>query len=278
MKITFLSDNKTEKAKCIAEWGLSVLVESGGHKLLFDVGASPIFARNAEALGVDLTEVEAVAVSHGHYDHTEGMEAFCVINTSAPIYIHEDAIECDYALGKDGAPDSTNDGIRWSDEFKERIKPRLVLTHDVFRINERMTLVGNVPLLPEYPMTENFVRPAAGAPGQFAADPMDHEQFLVVEEDEDICIISGCSHKGVMSIIKRARDLFPERRIRAFIAGMHLYPLSNSAQQKVVDAICNLDIEYVFPVHCTGINAILMFKKRLGDRCVTASAGEAYEC
>ena len=60
MKITFLSDNKTEKSKCLAEWGLSILVESKGHKLLFDVGASPIFARNAKKLGVELTDVEYV--------------------------------------------------------------------------------------------------------------------------------------------------------------------------------------------------------------------------
>ena len=57
------------------------------HKLLFDVGASPIFARNAKKLGVELTDVEYVAISHGHYDHTDGMEAFCDINQKASIYL-----------------------------------------------------------------------------------------------------------------------------------------------------------------------------------------------
>ena len=76
MKITFLSDNKTENSLCTAEWGLSILIESQGNKVLFDVGASPIFAGNAKNLGIDLADVEAVAISHGHYDHTEVWKAF----------------------------------------------------------------------------------------------------------------------------------------------------------------------------------------------------------
>jgi len=75
MKITFLSDNKTEKAACIAEWGLSILIESKGHKVLLDVGSSGIFARNAKALGIDLSDVEAVAISHGHFDHCGALKA-----------------------------------------------------------------------------------------------------------------------------------------------------------------------------------------------------------
>ncbi len=276
MKITFLSDNKTEKSKCLAEWGLSILVESKGHKLLFDVGASPIFARNAKKLGVELTDVEYVAISHGHYDHTDGMEAFCDINQKASIYIHKDAIDEDYALYDDGSIEDVNYGIRWSEEFKNAVKPRLILTEGVTKINDNMTLVGNVPLLKEYPMTEKFFR--RNLDGSFRDDPMDHEQFLVVEEDEGIYVISGCSHKGVMSIIARVKDLFPNQRILGFIAGMHLYPLSVSEQKKVVDTICNLNLDCVFPVHCTGMESIIMFKERLGDKCIIASAGESYDC
>ena len=89
MKITFLSDNKTEKAACIAEWGLSILVESKGHKVLLDVGSSEIFSRNAKALGIDLADVEALAISHGHFDHTDGMETFAEVNKIAPVYLHK---------------------------------------------------------------------------------------------------------------------------------------------------------------------------------------------
>ena len=102
MKFTFLSDNKTENANCTAEWGLSILIESSGNKVLFDVGASSIFAENAKSLGVDLSDVEAVAISHGHYDHTEGMESFCEINKLALIYMHKEAISPAFGTAADG--------------------------------------------------------------------------------------------------------------------------------------------------------------------------------
>lgn len=275
MKITFLSDNKTENAACTAEWGLSILVESKGRKLLFDVGASGMFADNAAALGIDLREVFAAAVSHGHYDHTDGMETFCSINHDAPIYIHKEALEEEYAYGDDGEVEDINYGIRWSEDFKKQVMPRLILTEGVTEINENMTLVGNIPLLSEYPMTEAFLRKREDG---WVSDPMDHEQFLVVEEERGIHIISGCSHKGVMSIISRARELFSGKQILSFIGGMHLYPLPKEEQKKIVDSICDLGVEWVFPVHCTGMEAIIMFRERLGDRCVIASSGESYDC
>ncbi len=275
MRITFLSDNKTENSKCMAEWGLSILVESKGKKLLFDVGASGIFADNAESLGIDLAKVDAAAISHGHYDHTEGMERFCGLNCDAPIYIHKEAIGESYALDKNGEIEDVDYGIRWSGEFKKSVAPRLILTEGVTKINDNMTLVGNVPLLDEYPMTETFFRRSDDG---WRADPMDHEQFLVVEEERGIYIISGCSHKGVMSIIYRVKELFAGKPIIAFIAGMHLYTLSGEKQREIVNAICGLGVEWVFPVHCTGMEAIIMFKENLGDRCVAASAGKSYEC
>lgn len=275
MKITFLSDNKTEKACCNAEWGLSILIESLGRKALFDVGASPMFAENAKALGIDLKDVSAVAVSHGHYDHTGGMEAFCDVNKEAPIYIHKDAIGESHAMRKNGYIDDTDCGVLWSEGFRKRIKPRLILTEGVTKMNDNMTLVGNIPLLGEYPMTEKFFRREKDG---WRLDPMDHEQFLVVEEERDIYVISGCSHKGVMSIIARVKGLFSDKRVLGFIAGMHLYPLPLDEQEKIVDSVCALGIERVFPVHCTGMEAIMMFRERLGEKCVAASVGESYDC
>lgn len=277
MKFTFLSDNKTENANCTAEWGLSILIESGGNKVLFDVGASPIFADNASKLGIDLSDVEAVAISHGHYDHTEGMESFCEINKLALIYMHKDSISPAFGTAADGHIEDYNCGIRWSKEFIERIKNRTVFTENVVKINENMTLVGNIEPLKEYPMTEKFYRPSPTNEEKYLYDHMEHEQFLVVKEEKGIYIFSGCSHTGMMATIKRTQELFPGEKIIALVAGMHLYPLKRDKKQKVVDDICQLGIDAVFPVHCTGIDAILMFKQRLGDKCVVASAGESYE-
>ena len=148
---------------------------------------------------------------------------------------------------------------------------------DIVKINDNMTLVGNIDPLKEYPMTEKFYRPSPTNEEKYLYDHMDHEQFLVVKEDKGIYIFSGCSHTGVMATIKKAQELFPGEKIIALVAGMHLYPLKRDKKQEIVDSICQLGIDTVFPVHCTGIDAILMFKQQLGERCIIASAGESYE-
>lgn len=291
MKFTFLSDNRTEKACCEAEWGLSILIESGGHKVLFDVGASDMFARNAANLGIDLGEVESVVISHGHYDHTTGMKYFFELNDKAWIYVHRKAFNGSFLMKEDGRLEDHDYGTPWQGDTVRKLIPRLEITHDVRKLNDCMTMVGDIPPLPEYPMAEkyfylvrewNVIPPDANFYTDekgvlWVQDQMKHEQFLAVSEGDGIYIFSGCCHVGVMAILARAKELFPDKKIRGLIAGMHLYAFPKEKQAEIVDSICALGLEWVFPVHCTGMDAVIMFKERLGDRCVIASAGQSYE-
>lgn len=274
MKLSFLVDNKTEHSKCQAEWGLALFIESEGHKILFDTGCSDMFIRNAKAMGIDLTEAEAVLVSHGHYDHTEGMPAFVELNRTAPIYIHKNAFYKCYGTNKKGI-DDWHCGLWWSDEFRKSIEDRFILTENAVKVTENMTLIGNIPDFEEYPPTEVFHREIE--PGKLIPDDMSHEQFLVVEEGDHIIIISGCCHRGAVPTIKTAQKYFPDKKIAAFIAGMHMYSLNDERRKKMVGEILELGVEKIFPVHCTGMEAIMEFKARMGDGCVVATSGDVYE-
>ncbi len=282
MKLSFLVDNKTENAKCRAEWGLSLLIESGGHRILFDTGSSGMFAENAKIMGINLKEVDAVCISHGHYDHTEGMMTFTQINSDAPIYIHKNAFHKSYGTSEKGI-DDWECGIWWSDEYKEKIKNRLVLTENVVKINDNMTLIGNIPNMEDYPPTEDFYReveavnPRGDKTAVLEKDDMSHEQFLAVCEDERLFIISGCCHRGVMPTIKTAQKYFPDKEIAAVIAGMHMYSLSEDRRRKIVSEIIDSGVKKIFPVHCTGMDAIMEFKARMGEDCVIAASGDVYE-
>ena len=85
MRFQFLMENKTDRDGLVAEHGLSVYIDTHGRKILFDTGASELFIKNAEKLNVDLSAVEELVISHGHYDHTGGVPAFCEINKIAPV-------------------------------------------------------------------------------------------------------------------------------------------------------------------------------------------------
>jgi 7,8-dihydropterin-6-yl-methyl-4-(beta-D-ribofuranosyl)aminobenzene 5'-phosphate synthase len=88
MKVKILVENRANQPECLAEHGLSVYIESGQRKILFDLGATDIYLQNAKRMKIDLGEVDTVVVSHGHYDHTGGIPSFCGINHKAKIFIH----------------------------------------------------------------------------------------------------------------------------------------------------------------------------------------------
>ena len=114
MRFRFLMENKTDGPGCIAEHGLSIYIETQGRRILFDTGASGLFVQNAEKLGVDLGRVDDVVISHGHYDHTGGVPAFCDCNKTAPIYIHKNAFHETYGLEQNGEWEKEPCSIRWT--------------------------------------------------------------------------------------------------------------------------------------------------------------------
>ena len=102
IKIITLIENTQGHPECRAEHGLSFYIEMGERRILMDTGASDAFLTNAGKLGVDLGTVDTVVLSHGHYDHTGGAEAFLERNGKAPIYLHRNALAESYGLDEDG--------------------------------------------------------------------------------------------------------------------------------------------------------------------------------
>lgn len=279
MKFTILVDNKTEKASCCAEWGLSILIESRGKKILFDTGTSPMFAANAKALGVDLSDVDALVFSHSHYDHTGGAQTFASINKTAPIYLHEEAMYATYGE-TDGVMDDYNCGILWDDALKKELKPRIHFTSGLEKLYDHIWIMGNIPSMKEYPPTENFFRRLTDGPSidgkSIQPDPMNHEQCLIVEEDGKLHVFSGCSHKGVIPTLNHVGNLFPGKKIAGLVAGMHLYSLRSDKRSHIIDRLVEMDLDYVAPLHCTGMQAIVEMKVKMGDKCRILTSGHSF--
>lgn len=275
IKITFLSENKTDNPGCTAEFGLSVYIETDEMKILFDTGASDIFLNNAEECKVDLSEADALVISHGHYDHTEGVPAFCEVNTKAPIYIHEDAFGESHGI-TDGIPDKESCGILWDEETIEKLQSRFHFTEGPVRLTENIVISGTIPDIPGLEPTETFWR--KGPDGEIVRDAMRHEQFLAVRNGSDgIYVFSGCSHKGVEPALKYAKALFPGEKIAGLAAGMHLCGASDEKRTALAEYLKKEDLKMVMPVHCTGLKALCIMKNVLGEVCIPAGCGDRYE-
>mgnify|MGYP000927256557 CR=1 FL=1 len=279
MKIMILSENRTNRPECLAEHGLSVYIEKGDRKILFDLGASDIYMQNAKHMKIDLEQVDSAVISHGHYDHTGGVPSFCKINKKAKIYIHEKAFETTYGI-EEGKLEETPCSIRWTEAQRRSLAERLVLTTGVTWLAEDIAVSGTIPKSDDCAPTESFY--SRNADGSLTADPMEHEQFLAVRvrdgagKSKGIFLFSGCSHNGVISCLSYAKAMFPGERIFGLLAGMHLYQADAGTRRGILTQIEAEEIDYILPVHCTGIQAICELKLMMGERCIPAGAGDKF--
>lgn len=250
------------------EHGLSYFIESNGFNVLFDTGASGAFVENARKMNVDLENLDAAVLSHGHYDHGGGLESFFEANTESQLYLRENA-DGDYYLkyliffkkyiGLDKELLKKNsDRIKFLDKNTEIIPGIHIITH----IKIRYPIPGGSKYL--FQKKNN----------KLLKDDFSHELMMVIEEEDGIVLISGCSHHGILNMVETAQDIFPNKKIKAVFGGFHLIgsPLLNNmgdstAQvKKIGQKLLEYPIDKVYTGHCTGEKAYSILKEIMGDK------------
>lgn len=254
MKLVTLIENTTGRTDLAAEHGLSVYIETGSKKILFDAGQSAAFADNARRLGVDLTAVDFAVLSHGHYDHGGGLKRFREINPDAPVYLSRQAFgrHCN-AAGKDIGLDT---GL-----MEEK---NLIFADDGLEIAPGLTLYSCNNRVREYP-TDTSGMTVNGEPEAFA-----HEQYLLIGEGQKRILISGCSHKGILNIV----DWF---RPDILIGGFHFMKIRDEEFLKsAAEALLACPTVY-YTGHCTGEEQFAFLKQIMGDRLHRIQTGTVLE-
>ncbi len=267
--LTIIVDN-TPALGIAGEWGLAIQVEFNGKKILVDAGASSLFLKNMEALGIDVREIDHGVLSHAHYDHANGIPAFFESNAKAKFYIREgSAADCyhkKFIFRKYiGIPRNM---LR---DYPDRIE----MVSGDYKLMEGAYLIPHkTPGLDAIGRRESMFRKTALG---WVPDDFSHEQSLVLNTDKGLVIINCCSHGGAANIIKEVKETFPDKHVYGIIGGFHLFNKSNEEIHAMANKIRETGIEYVCTGHCTKEHAFKILKEELGDRLESMEVGKTIE-
>lgn len=259
LRITTLIENSPGEHHGLKnEHGISFFIEKDGHKVLFDAGQSGAFLSNAVKMNIDLSDLEHVVLSHGHYDHSGGFRSLCGIAGDFTLWTGEGFFTPKYAF-RNGAYDYLGN------DFDESFLSGEAISHSILSAPLREILPG-VFLLTNFPRIypEERINPRFFLlrDGEFVQDSFDDEVLLAVETGEGLAVLLGCSHPGMRNMLDAVRERL-RMPINAVLGGSHLVEVRGSGLEKSFEYLQNSDIHFVGVSHCTGNDAM----ERLGLSC-----------
>lgn len=281
MKINTLIENRKNETNSDlqSEWGLSLHISHNDYSILFDTGKSGAFADNAKRLSVNLKAVEAMVLSHHHFDHGDGLRRFFGSNTNAKVYLA-------------GVPNG-DCYIKILKLFKKYIGLDKSITSE--NPSRFVTVETTTEILPDvfvFPrILSNHPKPIGNKQiylkndGKLKPDTFEHEIVMVIKDAGKLVIFTGCFHNGILNMIDTVVREFEGVPIKALIGGFHLVaspPLnfmagSRSEVEDLGKSVLNYPVDMTYTGHCTGTKAFEVLKSVMGSQIAEIKTGSVFE-
>lgn len=280
LKITLLSTMLADGDE-LGEWGFAALVEADGRRLLFDAGAhTDVVLKNARSLGVDLSTVPNVVLSHSHSDHVGGfMTLRRAVVTKTP-----DALARTH-VGEGMFYSRTSRVPRVEGNPMIAIKAEYEATGGAFvthtkpvQLQPGVWLTGPVPR--KFPERNWSGGGQVTTPTGVGEDNLPEDMALVIDTDQGLVVLTGCGHAGVVNTLEHARAVVRPARVHGLVGGIHLFAAKEETLVWTAEKLRGFGVENLLGAHCTGIEVVYRLRADLGlDRAhaVVGAVGASFE-
>jgi 7,8-dihydropterin-6-yl-methyl-4-(beta-D-ribofuranosyl)aminobenzene 5'-phosphate synthase len=272
LRITILCENTASPAGLIGEHGFSALIERGKEKVLFDTGQGLGLMHNAELLGVDLTGIKEVVLSHGHYDHTGGLKDLLFETGGARITAHPHIFQAKYArrngeLRYIGIPFSPTAIEGWGGDFR--------LSKVAVEVAPGITTTGVVPRT--IPFEERDKDLLVKTDNGFKEDELLDDLSVIIDTPKGTVVLLGCAHAGLINILSHVRARMGNSSFSWIIGGTHLGFYGPERLEEVIGELRSFPIDNIGVSHCTGLYAGARLAQEMGGRLHFCNVGAVIE-
>ncbi|MDD2236969.1 MAG: MBL fold metallo-hydrolase [Kiritimatiellae bacterium] len=271
-RVSILVENTALMPGFLGEHGLSMLIEREGHALLFDAGQGLALSHNAERLGVAWERIEAIVLSHGHYDHTGGLANALGKAPQAGLFMHPAAEGAHYSRRAGVVRD-----IGMPPDVRAAVKAR---ASNVVRTETPMEVIPGVWISGSIPRVKQGAPGDAGLfvdAGGMEPDAVPDDQALWMETGEGLVVLLGCAHSGVENTLRHVRAVTGETSIACVIGGMHLAHADTELVVQAADVLMSFDVRSMAPGHCTGLAAQCVLRERFRNGFRLCGAGAQFD-
>ncbi|MGQ9777285.1 MAG: MBL fold metallo-hydrolase [Thermodesulfobacteriota bacterium] len=233
----------------LAQHGFSAFIETQ-KKILFDTGPTDIFIYNAKLLGIDLDIIDLIVLSHGHWDHTNGLKALHTKEINKmKLLVHPDAF-----IDRRKSTGEYNGISLTQEEVAERFD--LILSREPYQIADEIYSLGEIPRLNNFEAkkTTFFYMNGTEKLKDFVID----DTALATISKKGLIIVTGCSHAGICNIVEYAKEVTKQHKVHMVVGGFHL--LGDQVQlKKTIDYFLKNEVDHLYPMHCTNLPSLSKF-------------------
>lgn len=287
LKFTVVVDNNVPpgaKAPFRGEHGLSVLIDTGTNRILFDAGPSDIVVYNLGLLGVHPRELDAIVLSHGHYDHTGGLSALLTMaSKKIPVFSHPDIFKPRYALS---AGSCRYVGVPFTREHLARLGADFRSVEEPQELVPNLWISGPVPRDTSYEegdtrlvVPEDGCECECGEPQSFfQKDPLTDDMAIYIRSSKGLVVLGGCAHSGIINMVNHGLKVTGSIKVHGLLGGTHLGPTSEPQKNATIAALEWFNPDFIASNHCTGFAVMARLAHVFGDKFTPAFCGTTLEC